>query len=73
MALIVYDVKTGQLRRVVFDKLRTDDQLRQVFPPLFDEAILLADFQFDGMESFDSEPIQNYVSKVTGLVPTGHN
>ena len=69
MALIFYSAETGEVRRVVYDDKLTDDYLKTVHLSLADEAVLTIDMKFDGVENFDVQVVQRYVSEVTGLIP----
>ena len=66
MALVIY-AHSGLVRRVIFDKLRSDAALEKRFPVADDENSLRIDAEFDGMDNFDAEIIQNHVNKITGI------
>jgi len=70
MSLVFYASQTGRVRRVVFDELRTDDQLALAFLPGVDEASLRLELRFETVKSFDSAAVQKFVTDSTGLTPT---
>ena len=70
MAAIFYSKHTGLVKRVVFDELRSDAALLEIYLPQADESVLCADYSFNGMATFDVAPMQELVTETTGLVPT---
>lgn len=66
MAVIFYDKATGLVRRSVFDKVQTDDELETIHLPQADEASVRIDMR---VGDFDLQIIQAAVNKITGLNP----